>query len=521
MTNTQISQAIHNLQIKYRTICKTVKCCLGISAEGDVNLFLNQQGDWVSAGGGSITGDPNQVVYFDFTGNIASDAGFTRDVLGATTKIYADESNIFGGIFLNGAVGQFGYSNNSIALNNYYFADSGNLGWTIGANTWTLPTTDGSLGDILTTNGLGQLSWTTPGGGGLTFDNGLTETAGNVQLGGTLIQTTDINANGQLYSVSNTYANYISGTSGGITANWIRKNTSPTVLTAVGLADFSGFGQDVNTIVLGTLDFGGNPSTNVRILPTSGELRSLFVDGANRAFLDIEQTGAGSPSIMLASRVNQTSQLGYYAVDDSAGSGKMSADLHYATLDASNIPTIVSQVETTNSQVDARHYFTTFFNGFAASQTYSQLEFGKTADDGQVTGLNWVLDANGFAAWINGVKAVNIKTNGNLVTTAGEEKVVRIENYGSPLSFTSTDYHLALTGAGTGGTTIDISGMTTGQIAIISDLDFKAGANNITIDTGIGNTICSLTGIAQTYVVSTDGESVTIQKITSTKFKMI
>lgn len=109
----------------------------------------------------NVVGTPYRIPYFDLSGNITSDTGFTRDYLGVTTKIYADETNIFGGIFLNGAVGQFGYSSNNIALNNYYYANSGNLGWTIGANTWTLPTSDGSNGQVLTTDGLGQLSFTT------------------------------------------------------------------------------------------------------------------------------------------------------------------------------------------------------------------------------------------------------------------------------------------------------------------------------------------------------------------------
>lgn len=497
---------------------------MGIDLQsGDGNLFLSQNGTWQNVSS-TITGDSTRIPYFDLSGNITSDAGFIRDFLGATTKIYADESNIFGGIFLNGAVGQFGYSNNSIALNNYYFADSGNLGWAIGANTWTLPTTDGSLGDILTTNGLGQLSWTTPGGGGLTFDNGLTETAGNVQLGGTLIQNTDIDADGYLYSLTNTYANYISGTSGGITANWIRKNTSPTVLTAVGMADFSGFGQDVNTVVLGTLDFGGNPSTNMRILPTTGELRSLFVSGSKRAFFDIQQ-GTDAPDIMLLSRLNQIYQTGLDIKDDFTNSGTIHSNLHFAYLDSGNNVNILTKLEASNSAATGKCFLpSTNFNGFRVETNYTQLEFDKTADDNQASGYCWTLDAIGFSAYCAATSATpifNILPDGTMTTTAGEIKKIRIVDYGTIATFVTTDYHLGVEGSGIGITTVDISGMHVGQIAIISDIDYKAGANNISIDAGTGKTICSLSGVNQTYDITTDGESVTIQRISTNKFKMI
>jgi hypothetical protein len=54
-------------------------------------------------------------------------------------------------------------------------------------NTYTLPATDGSNGDVLTTNGSGAVSWQTPSGGSsYTFTNGLTESAGTAKLGGAL-----------------------------------------------------------------------------------------------------------------------------------------------------------------------------------------------------------------------------------------------------------------------------------------------------------------------------------------------
>jgi len=64
----------------------------------------------------------------------------------------------------------------------FYDADSSNYvafrgATTIAANTtWILPSADGSANQVLTTNGLGTLSWSTPSGGGssVTSFNGLT-----------------------------------------------------------------------------------------------------------------------------------------------------------------------------------------------------------------------------------------------------------------------------------------------------------------------------------------------------------
>ena len=74
----------------------------------------------------------------------------------------------------------------------FYDLDSSNYvafrgATTIAANTtWILPSADGSANQVLTTNGSGTLSWTTPSGGGLTqyvstlngFTGGVTLSAG-------------------------------------------------------------------------------------------------------------------------------------------------------------------------------------------------------------------------------------------------------------------------------------------------------------------------------------------------------
>ncbi len=54
-----------------------------------------------------------------------------------------------------------------------------------------------------------------------------------------------------------------------------------------------------------------------------------------------------------------------------------------------------------------------------------------------------------------------------------------------------------------------------GTVLIIKDLDAIAAANNITVNAGTGNTINGAT-IGQTYPIATNGECITIKKVTAT-----
>jgi hypothetical protein len=73
------------------------------------------------------------------------------------------------------------------------FADSDSSNWvafqapaTVASNvTWTLPSTDGTAGQLLSTNGSGTLSWATDGGGA------------KIEVGNTKAEVTDTGSNGQ------------------------------------------------------------------------------------------------------------------------------------------------------------------------------------------------------------------------------------------------------------------------------------------------------------------------------------
>lgn len=59
-------------------------------------------------------------------------------------------------------------------------------------NRYFMPAADGTSGQVITTDGVGNLSWTNTSSESTTANNGLTETGDNIQLGGALTQATTI-----------------------------------------------------------------------------------------------------------------------------------------------------------------------------------------------------------------------------------------------------------------------------------------------------------------------------------------
>ena len=97
--------------------------------------------------------------------------------------------------------------------------------------------------------------------------------------------------------------------------------------------------------------------------------------------------------------------------------------------------------------------------------------------------------------------------------------------YGSTVTFDliSQTSHFAFQGSGTGSSLCNVinNDFQEGAPLTISDVDNKSALNNITIDVGPGNSITSPLGISQTYDLSINGSSVTIQKVSATKWMLI
>jgi hypothetical protein len=104
-----------------------------------------------------------------------------ENLSGSTLTLTATTVNVAGDMQLN-------------ARGDLRFADADSSNWvafqapaTVSANvTWTLPAVDGTLGQVLSTNGTGTLSWTTASGGsGLVSRTAVSETTGILANGAT------------------------------------------------------------------------------------------------------------------------------------------------------------------------------------------------------------------------------------------------------------------------------------------------------------------------------------------------
>ncbi|MDC7994723.1 tail fiber domain-containing protein [Altibacter sp. HG106] len=88
----------------------------------------------------------------------------------------------------------YGVYSNVLKTGSYagYFLGNVAIG-TVSGNTYTLPSTRGSNGQIMQTDGSGNVSWvTSPTTESTTASNGVTETGNDIQLGGALTQDTTI-----------------------------------------------------------------------------------------------------------------------------------------------------------------------------------------------------------------------------------------------------------------------------------------------------------------------------------------
>lgn len=129
------------------------------SADGSANQVLKTDGagnlGWATAGGGSAAGSDTQVQFNDGGTAFGGDSGLTynktTDTLSVGTSSSAGYLNVNGQgeLRLNDAD-----SSNYVALKSPA---------TVSSNvTWTMPSADGAGGQVLTTNGSGTLSWSTP-----------------------------------------------------------------------------------------------------------------------------------------------------------------------------------------------------------------------------------------------------------------------------------------------------------------------------------------------------------------------
>lgn len=147
---------------------------------GDKALVAWNGSDFVRIG--ASAGGSNTQVQFNDNGNLHGSANMTFDGTTLTVAAVADSSLTSGRVVYAGASGNLTDSANLTydgtnfqigSQGDLRLGDSDNSNWlafqaptTVASNvTWTLPGTDGTSNQVLTTNGSGTLSWTTPASG--------------------------------------------------------------------------------------------------------------------------------------------------------------------------------------------------------------------------------------------------------------------------------------------------------------------------------------------------------------------
>lgn len=195
--------------------------------------------------GGALTGSTNWT--FNGTDNV---------VLGATAVARLDVRNAF----------------------RLYGSTSGYVGWTVpaaaGSTTYTYPNADGLSGQVLTTNGSGSLSWTTPGTNALI--------PGTVPANGQMLI-----GNGVNYTVANLTAGFgmvITNGAGSVTLTATSAQGLPSfqIVTATSVTAIAGMHYALTNAATSTVTLPASP--------TAGDL--IYVTAANGLETNIVNPGS-------------------------------------------------------------------------------------------------------------------------------------------------------------------------------------------------------------------------------------
>lgn len=356
------------------------------------------------------------------------------------------------------------------------------------SDNYSLPTSAGDEGKVLTAHGNGMAAtWDefliigTPyeatyyaADGALTSDPYFYRQGENgnsrimvLKNASTVLTTLDVNEDGTTQIYSNDYI------SGNFSSVKVDESLGSTLSYTTDSIAFAGIKAEVNLTTLGTYE-GGNGTritindndedifffTNGSVVTKVSNETYLNINGANSTIGDITG-GYGGLGVL---RFDVNSLNSYWGDEDNSGSGAL------VRLDRLN-----GTIET-----------------IAANQV-SILSSGHV-----------------------GLQAPSIKLNGGLDIIS-----IANVNYGTTTSVDPAIYHYTVS-TSSGAATIDLDQTyPVGHILVISDLGLNASVDNITIDAQTGNAIVSTGGSAQTFVINSNGESVTIQKVNSTTWMVI
>jgi len=238
-----------------------------------------------------------------------------------------------------------------------------------------IPTADGQY--VLTITG-NVISWEEFSASGLVDGNGTTVNGNKVDLGGDVIQDTILAFDPSQYKI---IFGDIDNETGFYYGNLNGDGNKYFGASGVDSASFYGYDNTLNEFLIGGSISGSN----------------------------------GFPTVDL-NVLNDTHRYGFSASDNG---GKKTSNIYYALWDGSST-TDISRLEANKNEVHARKLIDDTgvlpnYNGFHANNTYTQLEYNKQSEDGQVTGTLWTLNEDGIAHYQNGSILNQLDNSGNLL----------------------------------------------------------------------------------------------------------
>lgn len=155
----------------------------------NISIFNNNVGYITCSDvNGCVTGSPFHIPFYNSPGGVlTSDGSMVRKTVTKTIDLIADPSNFdCGYIDLNAIGSSIGNLDaGGLPLAYFFSLNTPQVGWNINSNNFVLPSTDGNAGDVMTTDGSGNITFQPVSGGYITAiadtnTINLTETAGTL-----------------------------------------------------------------------------------------------------------------------------------------------------------------------------------------------------------------------------------------------------------------------------------------------------------------------------------------------------